>query len=141
MIRMLGCLTLSQRSLRLFPFLLVLFFFFPLCFIYFHYSIFHLTYPILCLSSSIVGSPQSVFDMLLHYSSLIDSFFISSRSLLNISHIFSTLVASLLICNSILFLRFWIIFTIIILNAFSGRLPISPSFVWFRGHLSCSFTC
>ena len=70
MIRMLGCLTLSQRSLRLFPFLLVLFFFFPLCFIYFHYSIFHLTYPILCLSSSIVGSPQSVFDLsfcIIHY--------------------------------------------------------------------------
>ena len=26
------------------------FFFFPLCFIYFHHSIFHLTYPIFCLS-------------------------------------------------------------------------------------------
>ena len=36
--------------------------------------------------------------------------------------------------------RFWIICTIIILNSFSGRLPIS-SFVWFGGHLSCSFTC
>jgi len=37
-----------------------------------------------------------------------------------------------------LFSRFWIIFTIIILNSFSGRLPISSSFVWFGGHLSCS---
>ena len=64
----------------------------------------------------------------------------SSRSLLNISWIFSVLVSRLFICNSILFSRFWIIFTIIILNSFSGRLPIS-SFVWFGGHLSCSFTC
>jgi len=48
MIRMLGHLTLSQRSLRLCSFLLIpfFFFFFPLCFIYFHHSIFHLTYPI-----------------------------------------------------------------------------------------------
>ena len=37
-IQMLGCLILSQRSLRLSSFLL--FFFFPLCFIYFHHSIF-----------------------------------------------------------------------------------------------------
>ena len=70
-------------------------------------------------------------------------FFISSRSLLNISCIFSILFSSLFICNSIL-LSFWIIFTIftiIILNSFSGRLPISSSCVWFGGHLSCFFTC
>ena len=36
--------------------------------------------------------------------------------------------------------RFWIIFAIIILNSFSCRL-ISSSFIWFGGHLSCSFTC
>ena len=62
-------------------------------------------------------------------------------SLLNISCIFSILVSRLFICNSILFSRFWIIFTIIILNSFSGRLPNSSSLVWFSGHLSCSFTC
>ena len=67
--------------------------------------------------------------------------FISSRSLLNISCIFSILVSRLFICNSILFSRFWIIFTLIILNSFSGRLPLYSSFVWFGGHLSCSFTC
>ena len=54
----------------------------------------------------------------------------SSRSLLNISYIFS-----------ILFPRFWIIFTIITLNSFSGRLPISSSFVWSREFLPCSFIC
>ena len=36
------------------------FFCFPLCFIYFHHSIFCLTYPIFCLSYSTVGSLQSV---------------------------------------------------------------------------------
>ena len=58
--------------------------------------------------------------------------------MLNISCIFSILVSGLFICNSILFSRFWIIFTIIILNSFSGRFPISSSFVLFGGHLSCS---
>ena len=115
------------------------FFFFPLCFIYLHHLIFHLTYPISCLSYSTIGSLQSAFDLLLHYSLLIDSF-ISSRSLLNFSCIFS-IVSSMFFCNSILFSEYWIIFTIIILNSFSGRLPISSSFVWFGVHLSCSFTC
>ena len=65
MIQMLGCFTLSQRSLRLSSFLLILFsfFFFPLCFIYFHHFIFYLTYPIFCLHYSTVGSLQSVFDL------------------------------------------------------------------------------
>ena len=53
MIRMLGHLTLSQRSLKLSSF--NSFFFFPLCFFYFHHSVFHLTYPIFCLSYSTVG--------------------------------------------------------------------------------------
>ena len=42
---------------------------------------------------------------------------------------------------SILFPRFWIIFTIITLNCFSGRLPISFSFVCSSGFLPCSFIC
>ena len=49
------------------------FFFFPLCFIYFHHSIFHLIYPIFFLSYSTVGSLQSAFD-LSYYSLSIDSF-------------------------------------------------------------------
>ena len=72
---------------------------------------------------------------------LIVTHFISSRSLLNLSCIFSILVSRLFICDSILFSRFWIIFTIIIWNSLSDRFPISSSFVWFGGHLSCSFTC
>ena len=61
-------------------------------------------------------------------------------SLLNISCVFSILVSRLFICNSILFSRFWFIFTIIILKSFSGRLPIFSSLVWFGGHLLCFFT-
>ena len=56
--------------------------------------------------------------------------FSSSRSLLNVSCIFS-----------ILFPRFWVIFTIITLNYFSGRLPVSSAFVWSHGFLPCSFIC
>ena len=56
--------------------------------------------------------------------------FSSSRSLLNVSFIFS-----------ILFPRFWIIFTIITLNSFSGRLPVSSLFVWSGGFLPYSFIC
>ena len=53
-----------------------------------------------------------------------------SVSLLNVSCIFC-----------ILFPRFWILFTIITLNCFSGRLPIYSSFVWSGGFLPCSFIC
>ena len=40
---------------------------------------------------------------------------------------------------SILFLRFWIIFTVITLNSFSGRLLISSSFIWSYRFLPCPF--
>ena len=56
----------------------------------------------------------------------------SSKCLLNISCVFS-------IFPSILFQRCWIIFTVIILNSFSGRLPISSSFSCFSGVLLYSF--
>ena len=44
------------------------FFFFPLCFIYFHHSIIYLTYPIFCFHYSTVGSLQIVFDLIYCYS-------------------------------------------------------------------------
>ena len=138
MMLMLGCLILSQKSLRLFLFLLILF----STLLHLFPPFFHLTYPVFCLSYSTVVSLQSAFDLsfcIIHY--WLTLFFISSMSLLNIYCIFSILVSSLFICNFILFSRFWIIFTIIILNCFSDRLPISSSLVWFDGHLSCSFTC
>ena len=101
MILMLGHLTLSQRSLRLSSFLLIPFYFFSPCFICFHYSIFHLTYPIFCLCYSTVGSLQSVFYLIyciIHYILTLFSF---SRSLLNLYCIFSILVSRLFICNFI----------------------------------------
>ena len=116
---MLVYLMLSQRSLRVSVFLLILF--------SISYSVavisiivFQITYPFFCLSYSAI-------DSLVHYSSVC-LFFSSYRSLVNISCIFS-----------IVFPRSWIIFTIIILNYFSGRLPISTSFSCFSGVLSCPF--
>ena len=35
----------------------------------------------------------------------------------------------------------WVIFTIITLNSFSGRLPISSAFFWSGWILPCSFIC
>ena len=46
------------------------FFLFFSLFHFSHHSIFHLTYPFFCLSYSTVGSLQSAFDLLLHYSLL-----------------------------------------------------------------------
>ena len=140
MIWMLGHLTLCQRSPKLSSFLLI-HFLFPLWFIYFYHSIFYFINPIFCLHYSLLV-PSRVF--LISFIALFIIywlFFISSRSLLNLSYIFSVLVSRLFICDSILFSRFWIIFTIIIQNSVSGRFPISSSFVWFGGQLSCSFTC
>ena len=62
MIWMLDCLTLSQGPLRLSSFN-TFFFFSPLCFIYFHHSIFRLTDPIFCHNYSTVGSLQSAFNL------------------------------------------------------------------------------
>ena len=138
---MLGPLTLSQISLEVVLVSFNSFFFFPFCFIYFLHSLFHLTFPIFCFSYSTVGSLRAVFISVIALFIIDWLFFIYSWSLLNISYIISILVSILFICNSILFSRFWIIFNIIILNSFSGRLPLSSSFVWFGGNLSCSFTC
>ena len=52
--------------------------------------------------------------------------------------------SNLFICASVFyfyFSQFWFIFTLITLNFFSGRLPISLSFIWSCGFLLCSFIC
>ena len=91
-------------------------------------------------SRSLIRSSASVILLLIHSREFLISFIVlfiivclllsSSRSLLNVSCIFP-----------ILFPRFWIMLTIIILNSFSGRLPISSSFVRSGGFLPCSFIC
>ena len=125
---MLVCLMLSQRSetvLNSFH----SFFFILLCSSYFHYSVFQVTYPFFCLSYSAIDSSREFLISFIVFITVC-LLFSSSRSLLNVSYIFS-----------ILFPRFWIIFTIITLNSFSGTLPISSSFVLSGGFLPCSFIC
>ena len=109
---------LSQRPLRLSSFLFILFSVF-----YgsdFHHSVLQVIHLFFCLSYSAADSFQCIIYLYL--------FFSCYRSLVSISCIFS-----------ILFPRFWIIFTIIILNSYSGQLPISTSFSCFSGVLSCPF--
>ena len=133
------CLMLSQRSLKLSSFLFTL------------YSVFCSAVVISTIlsSSSLIHSsgsvillliPSSVFSisvivLLITHNEHID-FCVPqfSGSLLNISCIFWT-------CASLLFLTAWIIFTIITLNIFSGRVILSSSFIWSYGSLHCSFTC
>ena len=91
-------------------------------------------------SSSLIRSSASVILLLIPSREFLISFIVlffivyllcsSSRSLLNVSYIFS-----------ILFPRLWIIFTIFTLNSFSGRLPISFSFVLVWWVFPCSFIC
>ena len=79
--RMLVHLMLSQRSLRLCPFLFILFFYFLFCSSDFHYPVFQVTYPFFCLNSSVTDCFYHTVHLYL--------FFSSSRPLLNISCIFS----------------------------------------------------
>jgi len=74
----------------------------------------------------------------------------SSRVLLISVIVFSLNVYSLILLglcllilafSSVCFQGFLIIFTIIILNSFSGSLPISSSFIWTSVFLVCSFIC
>ena len=125
---------LSQRSLRLFLFLCILFSLFcSMTVISTILSASSLIHSSLCLSYSAIDSFYYIF----HFSYCIVHhclFFSSSRSLLNISCIFS-------ICASILFPRYQVIFTIISLNSFSGRLSISSLFSQSCRFVPCSFIC
>ena len=79
---------------------------------------------LLLVSSSIFSISVTVFFIT---DSLLSSF---SRLLLNVFYILS-----------ILFSRFWIAFTTISLNSFSGELSSSSSFIWSCKFLPCSFIC
>ena len=123
-------LMLSQRSLRLSSFLFIFFF-----------ILFGGVISIILSSRSLIHSSALVillidsFSCIFHFSYCIVYlclFFSSSRSLLSISCIFSIL-------PSILFPRSSILFTIIILNSVSGRLPASTLFSCVSRVLSCPF--
>ena len=96
---------------------------------YFHLFIFQLTCLFFCFRYSAIDFFQSIFNFsncFVYVCLFLNSF----RSLLIDCSMFS-----------ILFSRFFIIFTIIILNSFSSSLPISSSFIQTYVFLVCSFIC
>ena len=95
----------------------------------FHHFIFQHTDSFFCFRYSAIDFFQSIFNFSNCVLCLCMLIFNSSRSLLLIDAC---------IC-SILFSRFLIIFTIIILNSFSGSLPIFSSFIQTCVFLVCSF--
>ena len=116
--QMLVCLIVSQRSLRLFSVPFILFTLF--CSSEVISTILSSSWLIHSASDILLLIPSRVFlisVIVLFVSAHL--FFNSSRSWLIDSYIFS-----------IWFSRFLIIFTIIVLNSFSGSLPISSSFIW-----------
>ena len=90
---------------------------------YFHYFIFQFTALFFCFRYSALDSFLSIFN----FCNCVVCMFNSFRSFLIDSYILF-----------ILFSRFLIIFTIIILNYLSGSLPIFSSFIWAS---VCSLTC
>ena len=126
-------LLLSRRSLGLLYHFFS--FFILLCFSYFHFSTFQPHLSILLLQLFCYWFPLLCFFYFNYCVVHCWWFFVSSRYL-NISYIFSICVSILFFCASILFLRFWISFTILTLNSFSGQLPNSSLFVW-----SCVCVC
>ena len=127
-LQMLVRLMLSHKSLRLSS---ILSFFFLYSCLWYLFPLFyipgHLCQRFLWLSYSAIDSCRQFLISFIMLFIIVFLLFIFSRSLLSVSFIFS-----------ILFPRFWIIFTIITLNSFSGRLPISSSFVWAGGFSPCS---
>ena len=103
--------TLSQRSLKLSSFHFILFSLF-----------FSMAKISTTLSSSSLVCSSASFILLITSTGCCFFFFqlLYSSTLLRISYNFS-------ICASILFLSYWIIFMIITLNSFFGRLPIFTS--------------
>ena len=129
-IQMLVHLILSQRSLRLSSVLFILFTLFCSSEII----------STILSSSSLIHSSAS--DILLLIPSRV--FLISVIVLFVSECLFFNSYRSLSIGScifSILFSKFWIIFTIIILNSFSGSLPVSSLFIWASVFLICSFIC
>ena len=124
---MLVHLILSQRCLKLSSFIFFLLFRGS----DFYHSVFQLTYLFFCLIYSVILSSMFFISIIVLFNSVF-LFFISSSSLLNISHV-------LWVCASIIFPWSCIIFTIITLNSYLCRLPISNSFSCSSGVLSCSF--
>ena len=108
----------------LYPFYLILLFR-----SYFHHFIFQFIDSFFCFRYSAINSFQSIFNF--------------SNCFVYVCLFFNSFRSLLIDCSmfSILFSRFLIIFTIIILNSFSCSLPISSSFIWTFVFLVYSFIC
>ena len=129
---MLVRLILSQRSLKL-PLFFSFFFFIPFHGSDFHHSVFStLIHSSASFSLLLIRSTIFLISVIVFFNS-VWLLFIFSDSLLKSFYNFS-------LCAFILFLSYWITFTIIILNSFSGRSPISTSLSC-SCVLSCSFIC
>jgi len=117
------CLILSQRSLRLSSVLFILF------------TLFCSSEVISTMlsSSSLIRSSASDILLLIHSRLFLDSVIMLSLCVYSLILLF-------VIDSYILFSRV-LIFTIIILNSFSGSLPISTSFMWTSVFLDYSFIC
>ena len=117
------CLILSQRSLRLSSVLFIIF------------TLFCSSEVISTMlsSSSLIRSSSSDILLLLHSRLLLDSVIMLCLCVYSLILLF-------VIDSYILFSRV-LIFTIIILNSFSGSLPISTSFMWTSVFLDYSFIC
>ena len=96
---------------------------------YFHRFIFQLTDSFFCFRYSVIPSRVFLISGTVLFVSVC-LFFNSYRSLLIDCCTFSILLS-----------RFLIIFTITVLNYFSGSLPISSSFIWTSVFLVCAFIC
>ena len=108
----------------------------PLFFILFcgwdiYHSLFQVTYLFFCLCYLIIDSFWWILIQLLSCSTMSVCSLVL-QDLCNLSSIVS-------ICASILFLKSWVIFSIIILNYFSDELLIASSFSHSCKFLSCSF--
>ena len=134
--QMLVCLILSQRSLEsIFSFFLFLVLY-SILQQYFHHSLLQLTYLFFCLSYCTIDSFQSIFNFnncAIHLSLLILYFFYVLGNCINCVDGFFYFLHSTF--------KAWNIFTLIILNSFSGSLLISSSFIWSCEFLPCSFIC
>ena len=86
-------------------------------------------------SRSLIHSSGSGILLLIPSRVVLISVFVLSLYVYSWTHLIDSCIFS------ILFSRFLIIFTIIILNYFSGSLPISYSFIWASVFLVCYFIC
>jgi len=127
-----GVLKLSQRSLRLPPFIFILFFSILLCFSYIHHPILHLTFPLCFLLPRLFYCWFPLKYLLFQYSVVHCWLSVLYFVLVLIKWFFYLL--NLCLFSMFLCLHFisevWIIFISITLNYFSGRLSISINFVF-----------